>query len=83
MLSTIIFDIHIKDFSQIIQQGIPKNNRFFQSLENNRIHLEIFCENSQSLTTYLNTFSLQKENLLFVKAMDKLSNIICLFVIIS
>ena len=66
MLSTIIFDIHIKDFSQIIQQGIPKNNRFFQSLENNRIHLEFFCENSQSLTTYLNTFSLQKENLLFV-----------------
>ncbi len=66
MLSTIIFDLHMKDFLQTSQQGLNPQNSFFSSLETNQIHLEYFSENTQSLTNYLKSFSFQRNHLLFV-----------------
>lgn len=66
MLSTIIFDLHIKNFPRILQQGLCEKNTFLQTLKTNQIHLEYFPRNIPCLITYLETFSSQKSSSLFV-----------------
>lgn len=66
MLSTIIFDLHADHLHQIPFDLHTLTALLFQSLEQSGICCQQFSGTTNSLSCYLETFSLQKSNLLFV-----------------
>lgn len=59
MLSTIIFDLCSENY-------YTNHPELFQSFQENKIFIDCFSEQSNSLLSYLENFSSQKNNLLFI-----------------
>lgn len=66
MLSTIIFDLYPDHLHQMPCNLHTLTTSLFQSLEQNGICCQQFCGTFSSLSCYLESFSFQKSNLLFV-----------------